>query len=580
MAVAVRNVPQLECEIVTDSERLEEIAADWQRLWASSERSEVFQHFGWARACWKAFGDKMSLLTPVVYRGSELIGILPLAVINDKLQFLTSPLSDFNDVICEDEMAGDVVSAAMTQLLRLREHWATGVLDNVPSHSRLARSVAELQPRMDRYLRSVFKCPCPTIELDETGDTAAQLARKTSLKRHENHLRKRGEVSFKHIESPQEIERHLEMLFQQHMGRRAMAGQRSQFLEPSVCAMFRALGKEFDPRTLLRFSVLSVDERPVAYHFGFQIRKKLVVYQLAFDVDYWRSSPGEVMFRHLLYYARDHKLLEFDLTRGGEIYKDRFAPTFRSNLTMYLNHDLSVRQVMQLGLGRADGAAREALEKLRKYPRAYKFARTTVVGAIDCFRRERQLRRAQGASYGRSLIRRACRSCVFELTGKTTFAMKAQEVKQRAGLSSVDIPIVPTRLSELAIVAALHPELNLPLLELREHLMGGHEFYLIGGRENPVEIWVIYEKREPEGASSSSRSLVLEQCWASSEDSVNEVLNSLLRHVSEKNRDVLIRCIRRARILGDIRNKGLKPTERTLQIRLLRWFRPVLVFRR
>src|SRR5512146_933676 len=139
MAVAVRNYSQVECEIVTDVARLETIAADWQRLWASSENSEVFQHFGWSRACWKAFASELSLLTPLVYRGDELIGILPLAVKQDTLQFITSPLSDYNDVICREEDTTEVMNAAIHALLRSPAQWTTCVMENVPAHSRIMR---------------------------------------------------------------------------------------------------------------------------------------------------------------------------------------------------------------------------------------------------------------------------------------------------------------------------------------------------------------------------------------------------------------------------------------------------------
>src|SRR5439155_819195 len=41
------------CEVVTDFARLEQLSADWLRLWNASPRREIFQDFGWIRAFWR-----------------------------------------------------------------------------------------------------------------------------------------------------------------------------------------------------------------------------------------------------------------------------------------------------------------------------------------------------------------------------------------------------------------------------------------------------------------------------------------------------------------------------------------------
>jgi hypothetical protein len=179
------------------------------------------------------------------------------------------------------------MDSAVQALLSCRQYWVECVLENVPARSRVARYLGGLQPAPRRHFRTAFRCPCPTIILCANPDLAAKLARKDSLRRHENQLRKQGQVIFRHLECRDEIERHIDEFFAQHIARRAMAGDASHCLEPRVRTMFQALAHEFDPRSLLRFSMLAVDDKPVAYHFGFQAKQKFLIYQLAFNVDYW-----------------------------------------------------------------------------------------------------------------------------------------------------------------------------------------------------------------------------------------------------------------------------------------------------
>lgn len=580
MAVTVRNFAQLECEIVTDFRQLEAIASDWHRLWKSSPRAEIFQHFGWARSSWRAFSGEMSLFTPVVYRGSELIGIVPLVVSKGTLQFLATDFSDYNDILCEDEMARDVIESAVHALLRGKQHWATSVLDNVPADSHLARHLPELRPSILRHFRTVFKCPCPTIALDENGEIASQLAKKESLRRHEKQLRKRGQLSFRHIEDPQEVEHHLGLLFHQHIGRRAILGDQSHFLEPSVCTMFKALAEELSLRTLLRFSVLSLDEQPVACHLGFETGNRFVFYQTAFDIDYWKSSPGEVLFRHLLLYAGSRKLSEFDLTRGGELYKDRFASDIRANLTILFNHDLGARRRIQMAVRQANGSARQVLEKLRKYPHVYRFARTAALRCIETYRRERRLRKLQGSNYAPTLIRRAYRSFIFDRAGKVTFAIGKQQVKKQSAVNDSGACVARASLNELAVMAAVHPEFGIPLGEFHQRLISGQQLYCVWQGPELLQVWSVDAHGESHCDPSLSRqALALEQCWTANRASTIQVLNPLLRQISDKEMDVLVRCDERAHIVQEMRDAGLRPLQRTLQFRLLHWFRPVLVFR-
>ena len=569
----------MECELITDFGRLESIAREWNDLWMASPQSEVFQNFNWLRAAWKTFGKQLSLFTPVVYRGSEIIGILPLTLKDGTLQFLGSPLSDYNDVICADECVTEVMSAAFNALLRSQQHWKACVMDNVAAHSRLARHLPQLQAPLRRHFCTSFRCPCSTILM--SPEHAKELVRKQSLRRHENVLRRLGRVDFRHIEDRETIKRNLGTFYHQHIGRRAVVGDASHFLDERTRRMFEMLVEELDPRNMLRFGVLTLDDRPVAYHFGFEANGKFVFYQPAFDIDYWKSSPGEVLLRQLFLYAQESKLSEFDLTRGGETYKDRFATHVRENLTLHFNHDSGLRRQIQVGIQRADGGMRKTLETLRKHQPAYRIARNVALRWLGLWRRERHLMQVEGLSYVADFIRRAIRSFVFTRNATATFSIGKHEVARYAGSLGDGLTVSLTSLSELAVVSAMDPDTCPTCREFQDRLAAGQQLYLIYQGAEPVQIWcVTTPSGQPPSCEHRAQEpmLTLEHCWTASWFR-GEGLRGILQELSGRDMNVLVSCHESAPVIQEIRSLGLRVSHLSVCFHLLRWVRPVFVFR-
>ena len=68
----------MRCEVVTDFLRLEELSAEWARLWKCDPQAEIFQSPEWAIAWWRSFGTLYNLCSLVVSAGDEVVGIVPL----------------------------------------------------------------------------------------------------------------------------------------------------------------------------------------------------------------------------------------------------------------------------------------------------------------------------------------------------------------------------------------------------------------------------------------------------------------------------------------------------------------------
>ena len=326
----------LQGEILTDFAGLEALSDDWERLRAAGRRPEAFQRFGWSRAAWRALGQGRSLVTVVVRSGDEVVGLLPLSLEGRRLTWLATIQSDYNDLLADASDAGSVLAAAFDALLEPgAPDWRDCILEHVPADGNLPAAAASLPMHLRSRVTSGWLTPCPTLIIGDDREAALQpLIRKSSLKRHTKKLSKLGEVTFRHIEDRDEARSHLPTFFHQHIRRRAMAHDSSQMLLDEQRAFYEALVEELDPATTLRFGVLELDGRPVAYHFGFQSDRKLIWYKPAFDVDLWDEGPGEVLVRELLLYCLASGVREFDFTIGAVGFKERFANVVRLNETI------------------------------------------------------------------------------------------------------------------------------------------------------------------------------------------------------------------------------------------------------
>lgn len=312
-------------EIIEDFDVLRSMSSSWSRLWSNSRSASIFQSLPWISAWWKAFGKHLALCTPVVYQGSDIVGILPLVRCGSALRFIGTPGSDYCDILCDEGQAPQIIEAALRAIFKM-DGWHTCKLTNLRDDSAFLRYSRDLPMDIARYMHTESYTQRSSLVLD--GDRNAVIdavRRKSALRRHRNKLYKTGSVHFFHLEDREQIHGCLNTLFQQHIGRRAMENEASQFLTPEWREFYHAMVDELNPGNELRFSVLELDGRSIACHFGFEWRGSLTLYKSTFDVDVWDLSPGSVLLSEILAYAHERQLDEIDFTVGMESYKEHFT---------------------------------------------------------------------------------------------------------------------------------------------------------------------------------------------------------------------------------------------------------------
>jgi hypothetical protein len=165
----------------------------------------------------------------------------------------------------------------------------------------------------------------PALSIERSHAFAVQCTRKRSLRRQVGSFERLSPLEFRHVLDLDEVNDLLPSFFEMHRDRRFMAGDRSPFDDVRNRRFVERVAVALLEAGWLRFSILRWRDELLACHFGFAYDQVHSWYLPAFNVDYARSSPGEVLLQNLLEDAIATGARELDLGLGDSAHKERFA---------------------------------------------------------------------------------------------------------------------------------------------------------------------------------------------------------------------------------------------------------------
>lgn len=322
------------------SRRIGEVPVDraqWNSLAAESAGATIFQTHEWFAAWWAAFARRRQLFLITAWDGADLAGIAPLMVERHRgvryLEFVGSPNADYQDLILGPRP--EAVLAGLAEFLAShRSHWDMLVLRNLPTDSVTYRLLPGMLNDLGIRTTDEERIPCPTLEIASRPEETRRRLNGYSFRRRINRLRQAGETGYVRCSTEEQLQRYLPVFFEQYIERRAGSPAESFFRRPEVREFYTSLAHSMLPHGWLHFSVLECDGRPVAFHFGFEFKKRLYWYKPSYDPAVARLSPGKVLLSHLIRDAMERELEELDFTVGAEPFKYRYTRTERTNVTL------------------------------------------------------------------------------------------------------------------------------------------------------------------------------------------------------------------------------------------------------
>jgi CelD/BcsL family acetyltransferase involved in cellulose biosynthesis len=331
----------LQLGVATELSMLPLNAQTWAELIARSASNTVFQTYEWFDAWWRAFGANHRLYFVWVKEHERVVAFAPLMLTHArgvrKLEFIGAGNADYLD-FCYPEQRPELLGAMLGLVQQRRSEWDVLRLANVPVHSVTFQQLPSSIRQCEMRLLHEATVTCPTLMLKDRTAQVRGMIDKYSVRRKVNWFDKHGELKIVHLSEPATIEPHLEGFFSQHTRRWHRDGALSQFERPEQREFFKQLVHAWKGNRTLVFTVVFLDDEPLAYHLGFDYGGRMLWYKPAFNAKYAEHSPGIVLIRTLIEEALRTGKDEFDYTIGAEEFKFRFSNVLRANAYVNVYH--------------------------------------------------------------------------------------------------------------------------------------------------------------------------------------------------------------------------------------------------
>jgi CelD/BcsL family acetyltransferase involved in cellulose biosynthesis len=327
-------------QLVTELSEVEALADEWRAL--AERRGNIFLTPEWFLASLRhcAPGWQPHVIVARTPDGT-LRGLLALISSHSdggrELRF--SPVGDHFHPVADasDEVA--VAMAAASVLAKSEGGLRSLLLDNVDAEGAWWRALAGASPAplatVERSNASLPFVELAGLSWDEYLSGRSRQLR-SQLGRKLRSLRREHDVRFRRTRDLEEVPGDLLTLFSLHDARWAERSERSSLADPAV----RAFHLEFASAALrggwLRLFVMEVDDVPVAALYGWLIGGRWSYYQAGFDPEWSRHSPGFLLLAETIKEATEEGASEYDMLRGDETFKRRFATSSRTVRTVLL----------------------------------------------------------------------------------------------------------------------------------------------------------------------------------------------------------------------------------------------------
>lgn len=308
-------------------EMLSELAAINQNVWdevlATAPTRTIFQTMAWQRAWWQTFA-RGKLLLIAAFEEEQLTAIASLFADQGMVFFVGSGGSDYLDFI--GDVSRPQILRAILELARAQTPGFVGFrFYHVPDESPTGRSLEKLASEMGLSCFDEGSLDAPALRFQDWPADRRLPSEKKSLVRHERAMMRRGQLVVDHFSEHSQIEPLLPTFFDQHIERWAGTPFPSLFLDERQREFYYQISESVGSRGWLRFSRVTLDSQPVAFHFGFQFQSTFLWYKPCFDITRAKQSPGEVLLRSLFLRSQQEDVMVFDFGMGNEPFKHRFS---------------------------------------------------------------------------------------------------------------------------------------------------------------------------------------------------------------------------------------------------------------
>lgn len=307
---------------------------EWIELSRTSAKS-IFQTPGWVLPWWQIFGADYRLHCVAAFEGNTLVGLAPLMIKHEGetrvLQFIGTPLNDYNAFLCRQDRAAEIGQAMFAYLCEGSPRYDCFAVESIETFERALGVVPDLTSGVVRMRDERYE-PAPLMPLPNTwADYEATLTkdRRNSYRYLRRRLWRDVAPEFTVLTQPAEILAHIEQFEDKRIKSWIYRERLAEILDLIKTKEFFAFLKLFAaqlPATGgLQFGVVRKGDEVLASGLYFCAAGRMMKYMQSWDHTYAQFSPGTVLDLLMVEHAIAQGYSVFDFGRGNEEYKYRMG---------------------------------------------------------------------------------------------------------------------------------------------------------------------------------------------------------------------------------------------------------------
>lgn len=320
-----------------------DLHASWDALLSQTTAAHAQLTHEWLSSCWEVFGEDQRLFLIAVTDGRHIVGIAPLVVrkVIDKaglelrkLTFVGDGLTDYHDLLIANEKREEIMRVLLECVIKNKDRWDAIHFRNVRGDSPNLPIMREALRETSLAFREQINIQSPYLVID--GDwteyySALSKSMRSDIRRQSKRLAEMGKVEFVRLHHVEDVAGVLNTIKSIHVKCRQAQGGASLFANARRFRLASLVAARFSARRALDLAFLKLQDRVIAYYFGFLYDKVVYFWNTGFDPEFSTVSPGKLLLHYGIEDSFRERYRGFDFMVGEEPYKLQWTSLVRPN---------------------------------------------------------------------------------------------------------------------------------------------------------------------------------------------------------------------------------------------------------
>jgi len=299
-----------------------ELESHWRKLEKISICS-IFQTFDWVNYWLACFSLKSNFKLNIylIYKNSKPVALFPFYIKNyffiKTLEFLGSDLLDFGGPLIDKDLSEEDISRVWQEIINQKKISDIIYLQRIP---------CRIYGLDNPFNISVTKYFLNKANINKLPSSEKNLKKRKDNIRKIKKLNQIDTLKYEVVNNYKDSINTIERLFELKSLRYEETGANDIFSNISFYSFFKYSFLALDSNPKIHISRLMLGNEIIAAHLGYIYNKTFYYILPAFESNiYARYSPGRLLLEYLVKDSVNSKLNFFDLTIGGEIYKNEWS---------------------------------------------------------------------------------------------------------------------------------------------------------------------------------------------------------------------------------------------------------------